>query len=61
MGWLLSTLVMIPVMRPVPLCCAAARLAGRTSAQADNKLTVMSRRFMVGHAPKRVEPAGDAK
>ena len=55
-GWLLSTPVMVPEIRPVrPVC--RARLAGRTSAQADSRLTVMSRRFMVGDAPKRVEPA----
>src|SRR5689334_22896935 len=59
-GWLLSVPVMTPVILPVSPC-ADARDVGRRSAQADSKLTVMSRRFMVGHAPKRVEPAGDAR
>src|SRR5215207_9844310 len=50
-------MVMVPVILPVSPC-ASARVADRRSAQADSKLTVMSRRFMVGDAPKRVEPTG---
>jgi hypothetical protein len=57
-GWLDSTPVMVPVMLPVVAFCALAPDAGRMSAQADSRLTVMSRRFMVGNAPKRVGPAG---
>src|SRR3954470_1564246 len=59
-GWLDSTPVMTPEILPLSPC-ADARDAGRRSAQADSKLTVMSRRFMVGHAPKRVEPASEAR
>ena len=54
-GRLLSARVILPVILPVSPC-ASAREAGRRSAQADSKPTVMSRRFMVGDAPKRVEP-----
>jgi hypothetical protein len=47
------------VIRPVDASCARMREEGKRRAQADNKLTVMSRRFMVGDAPKRVGPASE--